>query len=235
MTYKLFLLTVIINFSLHAQIKDPDPILENVKKEFEKIEDYQVDVKVKVDVDFLKMPDREAIVYFKKPDKFHIDSENFALLPKSGLNFSPLAFLNYNYSAFYVREDTINGKISTVIKVIPLDSNTDVILSTLWIDTKKNIILKVESTKKPQGTYTIDFEYLKTKQGFWLPSSMVFSFTVDAGIYPGNLGKEKKSNPDKSKNDSVEPEVGKVFLTYSNYQVNIGLSDVIFEENEDKK
>jgi hypothetical protein len=64
--------------------------------EFEKIDDYQVDVRIKVDVDFLKMPEREATIYYKKPDKFHIDSENFAMLPKSGLNFSPLGFLNYS-------------------------------------------------------------------------------------------------------------------------------------------
>ena len=66
-----------------------EAILEKVRLEFEKIEDYQVDVKIKVDVDFLKMPDREATIFYKKPDKFHIDSENFAMLPKSGLNFSP--------------------------------------------------------------------------------------------------------------------------------------------------
>jgi len=230
--FSLVILSCTIGFS---QPKNPEIILEKVKKEFEKIEDYQVDVKIKVDVDFLKMPDREATIFYKKPDKFHIDSENFALLPKSGLNFSPLGFLNYNYTSFYVREDTVNGKLTTVIKVIPLEGSTDVILSTLWVDTERNIILKVESTRKPEGTFFIDMEYLKTKQGFWLPSTLTFSFTVDRSLYPGKFNKDQDSESGKSKKESSESETGNVYITYSNYKVNIGLPDKLFEDNNNKK
>ncbi len=232
---KLNILLFVIFFSsvVYLQPKDPDVILERVKKEFEKIEDYQVDVKVKVDVDFLKMPDREATIYYKKPDKFHIDSENFAMLPKSGLNFSPFGFLNYKYSSFFVKDDTINGILTSVIKVIPLELDVDVILSTFWIDTNRNIILKVESSRKPQGTYMIDLNYLKIENGFWLPSSMVFSFTIESGLYPGKVNKDKKNN--EAKNDSNDKETGKVYLTYSDYKVNIGLPDSIFKEEEGRK
>jgi len=232
---KLNILLFVIFFSsvVYLQPKDPDVILERVKKEFEKIEDYQVDVKVKVDIDFLKMPDREATIYYKKPDKFHIDSENFAMLPKSGLNFSPFGFLNYKYSSFYVKEDTINGILTSVIKVIPLELDVDVILSTFWIDTNRNIILKVESSRKPQGTYTIDLNYFKIKNGFWLPSSMVFSFTIESGLYPGKVKKDMKNN--EAKNDSNNKETGKVYLSYSDYKVNIGLPDTIFKDEEGKK
>jgi len=228
----LIILFVTLGFS---QQKNPETILDDVKKEFEKIEDYQVDVKIKVDVEFLKMPEREATIFYKKPDKFHIDSENFALLPKSGLNSSPLGFLNYDYKAYYIREDTINGLITSVIKVIPLEISADVILSTLWVDTQRNIILKVESTRKPQGTFFIDFKYLKTKKGFWLPSSMIFSFTVDRSLYPGKLNKNKDSESGKAKEESDEKETGYVYLTYSNYKVNIGLSDELFEDKNGKK
>ena len=235
MIYKILFIVILFGTLGFSQIKDPDSILEKVKKEFEKIEDYQVDVKIKVDVDFLKMPEREATIFYKKPDKFHIDSENFALLPKSGLNSSPLGFLNYDYKAYYIREDTINGSITSVIKVIPLEISADVILSTLWVDTQRNIILKVESTRKPQGTFFIDFEYLKTIKGFWLPSSMIFSFTVDRSLYPGKLNKDKESESGKAKDDSTEKETGFVYLTYSNYKVNIGLSDEIFEDKKGNK
>jgi len=235
MIYRILFFVILFGISGFSQLKNPETILDKVKKEFEKIEDYQVDVKIKVDVDFLKMPDREATIFFKKPDKFQIDSENFALLPKSGLNFSPLGFLNYNYTSFYVREDTINGTPTSVIKVIPLDGNADVILSTLWIDVQRNIILKVESTRKPQGTFFIDMDYLKTIQGFWLPSVMAFSFTIDRGLFPGSSKTDKGSDTGKPKKNSDESETGKVYLTYSNYKVNIGLSDKLFEDKNDKK
>jgi hypothetical protein len=235
MIYKILSLAILFVAIGFSQEKNPEMILEKVKKEFEKIDDYQVDVKIKVDVDFLKMPDREATIFYKKPDKFHIDSENFALLPKSGLNFSPLGFLNYKYTSFYVREDTVKGSLTSVIKVIPLEGDADVILSTLWIDIKRNIILKVESSRKPQGNFNINLDYLITKQGFWLPSSMIFSFTIDRGLFPGKSKLDQETGSDKSNKDSKETETGEVCITYSNYKINIGLPDKLFEDKNYNK
>jgi outer membrane lipoprotein-sorting protein len=235
MFFKILSYFILISIVGFTQTKNPEEILEKVKTEFEKIEDYRANIKIKVDVDFLKMPDREATIFYKKPDKFHIDSENFALLPKSGLNFSPLGFLNYKYTSFYEREDTINGIITSVIKVIPLESSADVILSTFWIDTKRNIIIKVESSRKPQGTFTIDLKYLKTEEGFFLPSSMVFSFNVDRSVLPKRFNEDAISKSEKTNKDDRDAETGKVYLTYSNYKVNTGLKDEIFIENKSKK
>ncbi len=235
MIKKIFTNILLFTILAYAQGKDPAAILEKVKNEFEKVEDYQVDVQIKVDVSFLKMPDRKAVIFYKKPDKFHVESDNFALLPKSGLNFSPLGFLNYKYTSFYEREDTVSGVSTTVVKVIPLEGNADVILSTLWIDTKRNIIMKAESSRKPQGTYTIDLKYLKTSEGFWLPSSLVFEFTLDGTGLPERFDENKDSKSVKTEKDTVKEKTGKVFLTYSNYKVNKGLSDEIFEKSDSKK
>ena len=237
MTHKLFVLVLVLSITAFAQKRDPEEILAKVKAEFEKVEDYQVDVQTKIDVSFLKMPDRKATIYYKKPDKFHIDSENFAMLPKSGLNFSPLGFLNYKYTAFYEREDTVKGIPTSAIKVIPLEGSAEVILSTLWIDTKRNIIVKVESSRKPQGNFTVNLQYLKTSEGFWLPSSILFEFSIDGSGLPKRFGddEETKAKEKKDKDGSKEVETGKVYLTYTNYKVNIGLPDSIFDQKSDKK
>ncbi len=235
MIYKIFTLVLILTTVIFTQVKNPEEILEKVKLEFEKIEDYQVDVHIKVDVDFLKMPDREATIFYKKPDKFHIDSENFAMLPKSGLNFSPLGFLNYKYTAFYEREDTINGTLTSVVKVIPLEGNADVVLSTFWIDTRRNLILKVELSRKPQGSFTIDLKYLKTSEGFWLPSSLIFSFTADRSLIPRRFNETGDSESNKNAKDLEKEKTGKVYLNYSNYRINTGLTDDIFDNKNKKK
>lgn len=228
MRNKIFSFVFLLSIVAFSQSKDPEAILNKVKAEFSKIEDYTVDVKIKVDVDFLKMPDREAKIYFKKPDKIHIQSEGFAMLPKEGLNFSPFGLLNSNYTSFYVREDTLNGIVTSVIKVIPLEGRSDVILSTLWVDTKRDLILKVESSRKPEGTFTIDLDYLKTAKGFWLPSSMVFTFSIDRSILPRKFNFDTDSDLKKALDDSTKAQTGKVFIDYSNYKVNTGLSDAIF-------
>ncbi len=80
----LILLFSVTGFS---QSKDPDEILNNIIKAFEKIEDYVVDVNIKVDVAFLKVPEANAKIYFKQPDKVHMESEGFALTAKTGNEF----------------------------------------------------------------------------------------------------------------------------------------------------
>jgi hypothetical protein len=235
MIYLLFFILVMNSAAGFSQARNPEAILERVKMEFDKIEDYRVDVKVKVDVDFLKMPDREAIIFYKKPDKIHIESEGFAMLPKSGLNFSPPGFLNYKYTSFYEKEDTLQGTVTSVIKVIPLEAGADVILSTFWIDTKRNLILRVESSRKPQGNFFIDLDYTKTAQGFWLPSSIVFTFTADRSLLPGRFSFDQNSESNKSLKDSTGAQTGKVYLNYSNYKVNTGIPDELFEKKEGQK
>ena len=76
-----------------AQSKDPDEILKNVITNFNKVNDYVVDVNIKVDVDFLKVPETKAKIYFKQPDKVHLEAEGFAMLPKNGMEFSPSSLL----------------------------------------------------------------------------------------------------------------------------------------------
>lgn len=235
MNKKIFPFVLLFSLCVFTQSKDPEKILEKVKAEFDRIEDYTVDVKIKVDVDFLKMPDREAKIFYKKPDKVQIESEGFAMLPKEGLNFSPLGLLNSSYSSFYVREDTLNGIVTSIIKIIPLEGGSDVILSTLWVDTNRNLIMKVESSRKPQGTFTMEMNYLKTKKGFWLPSSMVFTFSIDRSILPRKFNFDTDSDQKKALEDSTKSKTGKVFLDYSNYEINNGLLDEIFESKGKKK
>ena len=66
MSKKILPLVLLFSILAFSQSKNPDSILDRVKEEFNKIDDYSVDVKIKVDVDFLKMPDREAKIFFKK-------------------------------------------------------------------------------------------------------------------------------------------------------------------------
>jgi outer membrane lipoprotein-sorting protein len=99
---KIFLIFLIISFEATislAQKKDPDKILEDVKKAFNTVKDYVVDIEIKVDVNFLKVPNSKAKIYYKQPDKIHLESESFALLPKEGLDFSPFGLLKEKYTA----------------------------------------------------------------------------------------------------------------------------------------
>ena len=214
-----------------AQKKDPDKILEDVKKTFNEVKDYVVDIDIKVDVDFLKVPDSKAKIYYKQPDKVHLESESFALLPKEGLDFSPLGLLEEKYTAIYEKEDTVDGNKTAVIKVIPLEDESNVVLTTLWIDEAKHIIRRVESTPKMGGTFSIELKYDKSGTKHPLPASMLFTFKVDKMELPKGISGEYNEKESKSK-DKKRSTTGKVSVTYSNYKVNKGIPDSVFEEKK---
>jgi len=228
----LFLMVFFSVIEFSPQTKDPDEILDKVKEAFKVIEDYEVDIQIKIDVNFLKVPDSEAKLYFKQPDKIHVESEKFALLPRQGLDFSPLGLLSGKYTALYEREDTIRNIPTSVVKIIPLGNDNDIILSTFWVDQYRNLIIRMESTKKPTGTFTIDFTYEKYDDHFELPSRMEFTFTVDRMMFP--RGMDGQSDADDDSDKESDRTTGKVYITYSNYKINQGLSDELFKTEKNK-
>ena len=233
MLRKILFLILLFSVTGFSQNKDPDEILENVIKAFEKIEDYVVDVNIKVDVAFLKVPEANAKIYFKQPDKVHMESEGFALLPKQGMNFSPLGFLKTDYTALYDKEVELNGANVSVLKVIPLDERSDVILSTFWIDQVTNRIMKVESSRRPSGTFSIDLTYPKDKPDFLLPATMVFTFAIEDIHFSTGITGDSNSESNNENEKEDKDKTGKVYINYSNYKINQGLPDDLFEDEKE--
>jgi len=225
----IFIFILIINGFLFSQSKDPDLLLKKVKEEFSKVKNYQVDVNIKVDVDFIKVPETKAKIYFKQPDKIHFDAEGFAMLPKEGINFSPLSFLKKNYTSIYEKEENIDGNPVSVIKVIPSSEKGDIVLTTLWIDQVENIIRKVESTTKSNGTFTIELKYEDGKREFYLPKAIIFSFNIDKMNLPKAFNSDTET---ETKKNLGKTTTGKVFITYSNYIINKGIPDNMFEKKK---
>lgn len=227
----LFLLVVNFGFS---QSKDPNEIIDAVITKFNKVNDYKVDVNIKVDVEFIKVPETKAKIYFKQPDKVHLEADGFAMLPKNGMEFSPSSLIKKDYTAIYEQDVDLNGYKTSIVKVIPIGDQAEVILSTYWIDQSKKLIRKVESTTKTNGTFTIDFTY-DDKIKYPLPSKIVFSFNMDKLNLPATItGETSNQKSDKKNKNSDLRTKGSVIVSYSNYVVNKGIPDEIFEKKDKK-
>lgn len=211
-----------------SQSKDPDEILKTVIKNFDRVQDYVVDVNIKVDVQGVKVPETKVKIYFKQPDKIHLESEGFAMLPKDGMLFSPSSLLKKDYTAIYEKDVEINGYKTSIIKVIPSSEQSEIILSTLWVDQSKKMIRKIESTTKSDGTFSIDFNY-NDEIKFPLPTQIVFYFNLDKMNLQLN---NKNSDPDNRKRGFDSTTKGKVVVKYSNYVINKGINDSVFEEKK---
>ncbi len=226
-----FLITAFLSTIVsYAQDKNPNEILNKVKSEFLKINDYSVYAIINVDVDFLKVPESKATIFFKQPDKMKLESEGFALLPKQGLDFSPSKLLQEDYTAIYTKTDTLDGENTDVVKVIPESDSSGIILSTLWIDEDEYIIKKIESTSKRSGTFEIRLFY--DNKSLKLPSKVSFMFNVADVPLPASLTGDFDQESEKPKRNREKQMSGTVVVTYSNYKINIGLTDKFFEEEK---
>jgi len=227
---KLLIIVFIIASSINAQQKDAQKILDVVIQKFNKVKDYEADISAKVDISFIKVPETKAKIYYKYPDKTKIDSKGFAMLPKQSVNFSPADMLKGDFNVFYVKTEKINNTNLDVVKIIPNDDSSDVILSTLWIDEVQMQIKKVEMTGKRTGTTTIDLEY--ADKNYSLPSKVVFSFNLGNV----NMPQQAQTNQDKDEHEQRRGRnqslSGKVILSYSNYKINKGIPDSFFEEKK---
>jgi outer membrane lipoprotein-sorting protein len=224
----LILLLLFVSVFSFGQTKDPNALLVSLKKKYLGIRDYTVDASVVVDVWFLNMPVKKAKIYYKYPNKVHVETTGFALLPKRAASFDPSAFIGDKFTAVYMKSEKWGNSVMDVIKTIPNDPNSDLILSTFWIDTKKMEIRKLEINSKSGGSFQVEMEY--NNLPFDLPQKLTVSFDVkDMNMPKGMTGEmPPKDNTGKKKGDGK----GKVTISYSNYLVNKGLSDKIFEDKK---
>jgi hypothetical protein len=208
---------------------DPNEIIEKIRQQFSSINDYSADVSVKVDIEFLKVPDINAKVYFKKPDKIHIESKGFALLPKQGLNFSPDALFERKYTAIYENDSEIDNQTFHIIKVIPEESERGPSIITLYVNSMHYIIGKIITLGERMGKVEVSLDHRLVDNKYWLPEKV--DILLDAGSL--RFGRRRQLQKETlSENKTEEKQDGRVTLIYSNYVVNKGIDDKIFEKKE---
>jgi hypothetical protein len=116
-----------------------------------------------------------------------------------------------------------------VVKIIPNDDDeSDIVVSTLYIDEKSMLILKSKTTNKEQGTYEIDMKYGQYAH-LGLPSKVTFSFNTQKFKMPKGITFDYDNGAFKEDKDTTKAKKGKVEITYKSYSINKGLSDVVFK------
>ena len=105
------------------QAQDADALIKQVKTKLASVQDYEAKAVLKTDVSFIKVPESDITVFYKKPDKFRIKKQNgIAIVPKGGVNMNLGALFTYdNYTAVAAGKGTLNQQSVSIIKLLPLD------------------------------------------------------------------------------------------------------------------
>lgn len=210
----LTILIAIAALSIHAGEK-PGELLKAFREKTMKVHDYKAKVNIKVEVDFVKIKDRKAVVLYERPDTFKFSAGGFVLLPKKGVDMEYLSILQDDYTALDAGTETIRDKTVRVIKVIPANDDQDLVLAKMFIHEESLRIYRMESFTKESGTYEVNFFY--ADHPYDLPDKLKVSFDIKNQKLPVSLTGDMEAI---GKELDKEKARGSVTLNYSNYEVN---------------
>jgi hypothetical protein len=109
-----------------------------------------------------------------------------------------------------------------------LDENSDVVVSTLYIDEAAALIKKSVITTRENGTYEMEMQYGRYAAS-GLPDKIVFIFTTKDYKLPKGLAFDYDTGNQPKNNASTGNQKGKIEITYAAYTVNKGIADEIFK------
>ena len=229
---KLLLLLLSFSTSNLLSAQDMKPLVEKLKFKLQQVSSYEADGKLKTNISFIKAPIGKVHIYFKKPNKFKLVRQSgISILPKGGMTFQLNTLLDNNdYMALDAGESTIDNTKVKIIKLLPNNENSDIILTTLFIDEDKLLIKKANTTTKENGSFEMTMTYGKYQQ-YALPDKVLFSFNTKDYKIPKGVTLEFDDAQKPTEADKLKKKKGTVEITYSNYVLNATIDDKLFDKN----
>lgn len=205
----------------------PEELIAKVRLKLDKVNDYEAKGKMKTNVIFIKAPVATIKVYYKKPNRLRINNE-------SGISFVPKGSVNINLNTVFANTDGFDiidmgnekGTNLRIIKLLPKDEGSDVVLSTLYIDEIQALVKKAKTTTKENGTYELEMTYGKYAE-YGLADKIIFSFNTKDYKLPKGITFDYDDG--SKKDEKPKAKKGKVEIDYSSYTINKGVSDSVFE------
>lgn len=203
-------------FTYVASSQNAEPILEKLVNKLEKVKPYTVDLKINIDVEFLKIKERKAKLVYNGPDDIDVSSDDFMLMPKNGAQMEYLGIIKNRSAAIYEgTEKDSKGNTLTKIKIIPGKNKDGVILANMVIDEKKNRLVKMKAFTESNGSFISEFEYGNNL--YDMPSKVLLEFDMKNFQIPAHLSGDIDAI---GKKDATKKETttGKVVITYTGYK-----------------
>ncbi len=197
--------------------------LDALQKKYSGLKDYTVDVNVHFAVEGFKAPDMQAKLYCKPPDKMKIESKRIFFLPKEGGTFNPLMFNKEDFEVKFLERLTDEGREAVRLKLTPKKRKPNAPQEfILTVDTDRNLIREMDISSSEGREVKALIEY-GNFGGFDLPTHIELHLNVQFSESMEIRDFGPSSQPPKR-------VTGRVDITYTNYKINVGLSDQIFND-----
>ena len=225
------LLTAIVSTVVGKAQGDAAALIQKVGAKIERVNNYTAEGKMKTNVAFLKVPESVVKIYFKKPNRLKIKNEKgISFVPKGAVSINLSNIINgEKYTALDAGMDKIGNTVVRVVKLLPVDDNADIVLSTVYIDEANLVIKKAKTTTRENGSYELEMTYgIYTAYG--LPDKIIFTFNTKEYKLPKGITFDFDDGTAAKKNipQGLNKNQGQAEITFDSYIINKGVSDALF-------
>ena len=243
-----FIIIVFLFLPIRAQDTELLEIKNKIITQFLKIDDYQVDINIKINMTGFRMPKKRIKMFFKKPDKLNIKTNGFAIIPKTGINSNPnKLFEMFNYinevnrtirdnKQFYLITGSVNPD-SLDMPIRNFQSEEPNITMSLLIDAKKWIITEVDISLDSEKIFSIKTNYININTIMVPEETKLIIGIKEISRIKNNFNNDIVFNSDndlaKASGFSLDKDEfkGEITMKFSNYVINQGLDDKVFINN----
>jgi len=226
----LFVLFIFQSIALAGFSQDMRALVQKVKAKLDLVNDYVAEGKMKTDVAFIKAPVGKVKIFYKKPNLFKLKRDHgISILPKGGVSVNMSSVIaTTNYVALYAGDAVIDGVKTKIVKLLPMNDNSDIVLTTMYIDEPNLLIKKAVTTTKENGSFEMQFSYgAYSKYG--LPDKVIFGFNTKDYKMPKGITLEFEDGDKPTAAEKLKGKKGRVEITYTSYSINQGVSDDVFK------
>ena len=207
-----WLIILLFSFSIglfSAQSSDAKKRMLNMVEKLERVPPYSCDVNINIDVKFIRIKERVGKMIYRSPEDIDYKIKGFAFLPKKEMGTTSTSLFKDDFIAIDMGKENENQ----IIKVIPMDINSEIVTGQFWIDSA-DLVQKMILITKEKGSYTAEMNYNGTL--YDLPSKIRMSFDVKNQKMPALLTGDLEAYTDEMDEDEVSK--GTITIMYSNHQ-----------------
>ncbi len=221
-----------------AQRPEPRQVFDELLKPYRNLNDYTVKIRAEINIPAIRVPEFTATLYFKKPDRFHVETRRFAPIPRNSGIFNPFQFDPEKNLLTYLRTENSGGTPADIYRVEPIDGKTPVRYYTVWVGGTPAQILQVESLSFQGTKALVKIGYQTMAQGdekWLLPEKVHVHLTYPEGAKnPDSLiTNDKPVSGGLRKLDEMSGE-GDISIVYADWRVNTGLDDLLFKDDKNR-
>ena len=176
-------------------------------EKLERVPPYSCDVNINIDVKFIRIKERVGKMIYRSPEDIDYKIKGFAFLPKKEMGTTSTSLFKDDFIAIDMGKENENQ----IIKVIPMDINSEIVTGQFWIDSA-DLVQKMILITKEKGSYTAEMNYNGTL--YDLPSKIRMSFDVKNQKMPALLTGDLEAYTDEMDEDEVSK--GTITIMYSN-------------------